>query len=500
MRELGEAQLWYSTFARLDRGSIADALASIVAVARDFWGYCLVAQGSAEAMFEVGPTLWDLAAPAFLVREAGGTFTAFDGSPSVARPSALATNGLLHRPCGGASAWHLVDMRRRTLGVGILRPAIRVGFEPLAGLGELGLAVRDRVRELGVVELLDAVRCALRVHLLQPPSVDARRYADHGPDRCPTGAAGAGAPRPRCGDAHLRELRRDDGRAQVQALRPAAATSSPAPTTTDRCRRCPSTGSISRTTQSGSGPPLLLIHAGIVDRRMWDDVLPAFAAGHRVIRFDMRGYGDTPLPSGEFVYGADVVALLAALDVERTSIIGVSMGGHVALDVAIAHPELVDRLVVLASGIDGWEHSAAMRASGHAAGSGWAVGPPRRGGLARVDCGPGLQRKPTEGGGDARATLARLRDAAPGAPPQQGRRQGRLSDPEPPGAHRPPPASSTLVMVGELDQPDFVDIARMLAAEIPGARLEILPGVAHLPPMDDPAQLSRAALGFLDQR
>ena len=122
--------------------------------------------------------------------------------------------------------------------------------------------------------------------------------------------------------------------------------------------------------ESGSGPPLLLIHAGIVDRRMWDDVLPAFAQGHRVVRFDLRGYGDTPLPSGEFAYGADVVALLAALDVERSSIIGVSMGGHVALDVAIAHPELVDRLVVLASGIDGWEHSAAMRAESRCSGPG----------------------------------------------------------------------------------------------------------------------------------
>jgi histidinol-phosphatase len=102
VRELGEAQVVYSTFARLDRDGLADALASITADAwrdrgfGDFWGYCLVAQGSAEAMFEVGPTLWDLAAPAFLVREAGGTFTAFDGSPSVAGPSALATNGLLH--------------------------------------------------------------------------------------------------------------------------------------------------------------------------------------------------------------------------------------------------------------------------------------------------------------------------------------------------------------------------------------------------------------------
>ncbi len=99
---LKEAQLVYSTFARLDRGGLGAALASLTSDAwrdrgfGDFWGYCLVAQGSAEAMFEVGPTLWDLAAPALIVREAGGAFTAFDGSASVAGPTALASNGLLH--------------------------------------------------------------------------------------------------------------------------------------------------------------------------------------------------------------------------------------------------------------------------------------------------------------------------------------------------------------------------------------------------------------------
>jgi pimeloyl-ACP methyl ester carboxylesterase len=250
--------------------------------------------------------------------------------------------------------------------------------------------------------------------------------------------------------------------------------------------------------ESGSGPPLLLIHAGIVDRRMWDDVLPAFAAGHRVIRFDMRGYGDTPLPSGEFVYGADVVALLAALDVERTSIIGVSMGGHVALDVAIAHPELVDRLVVLASGIDGWEHSAAMRAEWDLEEAAWQSGDLDE--VAWVNVRTWLDG-PTRGEDAVPAALRRRafemqrraldhdNDDAKGGWLTPSRRAGL-------GEIR----AATLVMVGELDQPDFVDIARMLAAEIPGARLEILPGVAHLPPMEDPAQFSRAAIAFLDQR
>lgn len=126
--------------------------------------------------------------------------------------------------------------------------------------------------------------------------------------------------------------------------------------------------------EAGTGEPLLLVHAGIVDRRMWDDALPALAERFRVIRPDLRGYGDTPLPSGEFVYAADLVALLRALGMARASIVGVSLGGHVALDVAIAHPEVVKRLVLVAPGIDGWEHSAGMRAAWELEEAAWRAG------------------------------------------------------------------------------------------------------------------------------
>lgn len=247
--------------------------------------------------------------------------------------------------------------------------------------------------------------------------------------------------------------------------------------------------------EAGNGRPLLLIHAGIVDRRMWDDVLPAFAGRFRVIRFDLRGYGDTPLPSGAFSYGADVVALLAALDVPRASIVGVSIGGHVALDVAIAHPELVDRLVVLASGIDGWEHSAAMRAEWDLEEAAWQSGDLDE--VAWVNVRTWLDG-PSRGEDVVPAALRQRvfemqrraldydNDDAKGGWLVPSRRAAL-------GSVRAP----TLVMVGELDQPDFVDIARVLSAEIPDARLQILPGVAHLPPMEDPAQFSEAVLDFL---
>jgi pimeloyl-ACP methyl ester carboxylesterase len=246
--------------------------------------------------------------------------------------------------------------------------------------------------------------------------------------------------------------------------------------------------------EAGSGPPLLLIHAGIVDRRMWDDVMPALADRFRVIRFDLRGYGDTPLPSGEYGYGADVVELLRALGVKRAGIVGVSIGGHVALDVAIAHPELVERLMVVASGIDGWEHSAAMRAEWDLEEAAWQAGDLDE--VAWVNVRTWLDG-PTR---DASALPAALRqrvwemqrkaldydnDDAKGGWLVPSRR-ARLGDVRAP----------TLVACGTLDQPDFMEIARMLAAEIPDARFVELPGVAHLPPMEDPAAFIALVLDF----
>src|SRR3972149_5148331 len=97
--------------------------------------------------------------------------------------------------------------------------------------------------------------------------------------------------------------------------------------------------------EAGSGPPLLLIHAGIADRRMWDDTQGAFADRYRVIRPDLRGYGETPLPDGTYAHWRDAAALLRALDAAPAHVVGVSNGGSAALDLALEAPELVDRLV-----------------------------------------------------------------------------------------------------------------------------------------------------------
>lgn len=95
------------------------------------------------------------------------------------------------------------------------------------------------------------------------------------------------------------------------------------------------------------GDLVLLIHAGVADRRMWNGQWERLAERFRVARADLRGFGDTPMPGGKFSYVEDLVELIAELGGGPAAIVGSSFGGRVALATAIAHPELVRRLVLL---------------------------------------------------------------------------------------------------------------------------------------------------------
>src|ERR1700752_4341621 len=86
---------------------------------------------------------------------------------------------------------------------------------------------------------------------------------------------------------------------------------------------------------AGEGPPLLLLHAGICDSRMWDDQIGEFARTHRVIAPDFRGFGQSTMVAGNFAHRRDLGALMDHLDVGRAILLGVSMSGRIALDFAL---------------------------------------------------------------------------------------------------------------------------------------------------------------------
>ncbi|HZS76139.1 MAG TPA: alpha/beta hydrolase [Ktedonobacteraceae bacterium] len=105
--------------------------------------------------------------------------------------------------------------------------------------------------------------------------------------------------------------------------------------------------------EMGEGHPLVLIHGGYMDRRMWDDQFEVFAEHYRVIRYDVRGFGKSELPQVPYADRHDLYALLEALGVEKTYLLGLSLGGGIALDFTLEYPEMVDALVLVGTSISG---------------------------------------------------------------------------------------------------------------------------------------------------
>ncbi len=108
---------------------------------------------------------------------------------------------------------------------------------------------------------------------------------------------------------------------------------------------------------AGKGPALVLIHAGFLDSRMWDDQFALFSKTHKVIRYDVRGFGKSDIATSEFSNYSDLHTLLEYLRVESASLLGNSMGGRIALDFAVEHPNEVQSLILVSPGVSGYKPS-----------------------------------------------------------------------------------------------------------------------------------------------
>lgn len=249
---------------------------------------------------------------------------------------------------------------------------------------------------------------------------------------------------------------------------------------------------------AGDGTPVVLLHAGIADRRMWREQIPALATRHRVVAPDLRGYGESELPTAPFAHHDDVVGLLDALGLPRAALVGCSFGGAVAIDTALAYPRRVTALALFGTAVSGneWSEEAndlwdsvvgevdpedfAASAAGEV--RFWVVGPGRR----PEDVDPGLIGFAEEM--DQRALAAELAlsavEVADLDPPAIGR-LGELRTP-------------VLVGAGAADVPDIGRLADRIVAEAPDAvRLPDVPDAGHLLPLERPAPVNRALLDFL---
>src|SRR5207249_2700417 len=107
---------------------------------------------------------------------------------------------------------------------------------------------------------------------------------------------------------------------------------------------------------AGTGHPFTLIHGLLLDRRSWDDQFEVFAQQYQVLRYDLRGWGDSAQEEAEppFSPRQDLLSLLHYLNIEKTYLLGLSGGGTFALDFTLEHPDTVDALILVASGLSGY--------------------------------------------------------------------------------------------------------------------------------------------------
>jgi 3-oxoadipate enol-lactonase len=251
-------------------------------------------------------------------------------------------------------------------------------------------------------------------------------------------------------------------------------------------------GGCLRYSTAGSGEPVVLLHGFGLDASMWDPQWPVLQRGFRAIRYDLRGFGGSSLPNGAYSHSGDLLGLLDYLGARPAHVIGLSMGGRMALRFALDHPNAVKSLTLIDSALEGHSWSGAwnqkMDLIGAAAKNG-NLDAAKQLWLTHELFAP-AQRDPRL----AAALAAMVHDYSawhwwnvdpvrrPASPAITG--LATLVCP-------------TLVLLGELDLPDFKDIAQRLAAEIPGATLRTVAGVGHMANMEAPAAVNQLLLAHL---
>jgi 3-oxoadipate enol-lactonase len=247
---------------------------------------------------------------------------------------------------------------------------------------------------------------------------------------------------------------------------------------------------------AGAGPVLVLLHEGIADSRMFDDQFSPLAEHARVVRYDLHGFGRSGVPTQPYSHHGALRELLAYLGIERATLLGMSLGGEIAIDFTLTYPEMVDGLMPVAAGVGGWVPTDAANvlfaplAEAFQTGDFpraidlsvrmWVDGP----GRAPDAVDPAIRERVR---GWYTAVLNRSREG--NRPPEQldPPAIGRLSE-----IHAP-----TLVVVGAEDVPDVLAQADLLATSIPSVRKVVVPDAAHVLNMERPDLLNRLVLDFM---
>lgn len=250
----------------------------------------------------------------------------------------------------------------------------------------------------------------------------------------------------------------------------------------------------------GEGHPLVLIHGGYMDRRMWDDQIAAFAEHYKVIRYDVRGFGKTELPQVSYSDRQDLHNLLTFLGIKKTYLLGLSLGGVIVLDFTLEYPDMVDALLLVGSPIGGYPNelmfSAEQLQEQMRLWGPFMAAARERNKAAMIEVlmsNPTLVPSPAYPSARQRVrehlseySFAWVLDHAPQQelnPPAYGR-LAEISVP-------------TLIIVGAEDDAQLHKSADKLEQDIAGAKRVSISETHHMPNMEKPEEFNRIVLDFL---
>jgi 3-oxoadipate enol-lactonase len=234
---------------------------------------------------------------------------------------------------------------------------------------------------------------------------------------------------------------------------------------------------------AGEGDPIVLLHEGVVDSRIWDPFLP-YVGDFKAIRYDQRGYGRSPGWTGSYSPVDDLFSVLDATGVERAALVGTSRGGRIAIQAALERPARVSALVLVASAVAGLPLNIEATAEQEAY---WEEAE-QRGDLAELAEIDLEFWAPMGADDELRAMFLENAAASNGDDP---------AEEEPSVERLGEIAVPTLVVTGGRDLAALEEVGDLLAREIPGARRAVIEEADHMVQWRAPEELASLVRGFL---
>ncbi len=242
----------------------------------------------------------------------------------------------------------------------------------------------------------------------------------------------------------------------------------------------------------GKGPAIVLLHGGFGDCRMWNGQFDALAENHQVVRYDQPGFGQSSKPEAAYSPVSVLLLLLDHLGIHKAYLIGNSMGGTLAIDFTLLHPDRIAGIVVVGSGPDGYPipkedqdkmnavFSTAAQKGLPAAVELWLTNPMVAVAMSNAGTKELLSKMVND---NSSIFLMRF---------------WPIEKMEPPGMRRLQEIKTpTLIIVGEKDTPLIRELAGAAASGISGAKQIVIQDADHLPQMERPAEFNKAVLDFL---